>query len=80
MRIPRDIGGRALAKTLGRYGYQITRRTGSHIRLTTMTESEHHITIPAHETLRIGTLSAILSEVAGHLKRDKSELTQELFG
>ncbi len=34
MRIPRDIGGEELAKLLKKYGYQVIRRAGSHIRLT----------------------------------------------
>jgi len=80
MRLPRDIGGAELAKLLGQYGYQVTRQTGSHLRLTTQSGGEHHITIPAHSPLRVGTLNAILLEVAQHLKREKSELIQELWG
>jgi hypothetical protein len=30
------------------------------IRLTTTTPREHHITIPRHDALRVGTLAAIL--------------------
>lgn len=37
MRIPRDVGGDDLAKLLTRYGYEVTRQTGSHLRLTTTT-------------------------------------------
>lgn len=58
MKLPRDIGGQELAKLLGKYGYSVTRQTGSHIRLTTLENGEHHITIPAHPVLRIGTLNA----------------------
>ena len=64
MRLPRDVGGEELAGLLRRYGYEITRQTGSHLRLTTMQEGEHHVTIPRHGSLRVGTLSAILSNVA----------------
>jgi predicted RNA binding protein YcfA (HicA-like mRNA interferase family) len=80
MKLPRDIGGLELAKVLGRYGYQVTRQSGSHLRLTTQTPSEHHLTIPAHAALRLGTLNAIMSEVADHVSREKSELIQELWG
>ena len=80
MKLPRAIGGVALANVLARYGYQITRQTGSHLRLTTQQGGEHHLTIPAHDALRVGTLSAILGEVAQHLNRDKSDLIQELWG
>ncbi len=80
MKLPRDTGGRQLAKLLERYGYQVTWQTGSHLRLTTSRGGEHHITIPAHEALRVGTLSAILQEVAVHLNRDRTALIQELWG
>lgn len=42
MRLPRDISGQNLAKALGRLGYTQSRRTGSHMRLTTQIEGEHH--------------------------------------
>ena len=80
MKLPRDISGTELAKALGRYGYTVTRQTGSHLRLTTQTGGEHHITIPSHLHLRIGTLNAILVEAAQHLRKDKSELILEIWG
>jgi len=80
MKLPRDIGGQELAKLLGKYGYTVTRQTGSHIRLTTLENGEHHVTIPAHPELRIGTLNAILTDVAFHLDLDRNQLIQELFG
>ena len=80
MKLPRDISGTELVDLLTRYGYSVTRQTGSHLRLTTKIGGEHHLTIPAHSALRVGTLSAILSEVAQHLKQDKSDLIRELWG
>jgi predicted RNA binding protein YcfA (HicA-like mRNA interferase family) len=62
MRLPRDLSGRDLAKALNKLGYQITRPTGSHMRLTTDRKGEHHITIPDHDPLRVGTLGAIVGE------------------
>ena len=59
MKLPRNIGGKELASALARYGYQATRQTGSHLRLTTQLHGEHHLTIPAHPALRVGTLSLI---------------------
>jgi predicted RNA binding protein YcfA (HicA-like mRNA interferase family) len=79
MKLPRDVGGEELAILLRRYGYQITRQTGSHIRLTTQQAGEHHITIPRHKSLRVGTLSSILKEVAVHLGMERGELTESLF-
>jgi hypothetical protein len=37
------------------------------MRLTTHEGGEHHVTIPDHRQLRVGTLAAILGEVAAHL-------------
>lgn len=48
MKIPRDINAINLIKALKILGYEVTRQTGSHIRLTTTQEGEHHITIPNH--------------------------------
>lgn len=79
MRIPRDISGNDLVKLLKPYGYVITRQSGSHMRLTTQLNGEHHITVPAHDPLKIGTLSAILSDVAAHFNKTKEELSKELF-
>jgi len=48
-------------QTLRQYGYVVTRQTGSHIRLkSTLRGADHHITIPAHPTLKLGTLNAII--------------------
>ena len=80
MKIPRDTGGEELAKLRKRYGYQITRQTGSHIRLTSNLKGEHHITIPRHKALKVGTLNSILSDLAKYLEIDKQVLTDELFG
>ena len=49
MKIPRDISGHELAKALKKLDYEITNRTGSHIRLTTKLNGEHHITVPDHD-------------------------------
>ena len=79
MKIPRDLSGSDLVKLLKEYGYEPTRQTGSHIRLTTQQKGEHHITIPNHSPIKIGTLSAILSDVAEHLGLTKEEVMKELF-
>lgn len=80
MRLPRDVSGQELARRLARLGYQITRQTGSHIRLTRRANVEHHITIPMHENLKIGTLNNVLKDVAEHLKVSKGELLRDLWG
>lgn len=77
MKLPREISGDELAKLLQKYGCEMTRQAGSHVRLTTVLCGQHHITIPAHQYLKVGTLSSILSDIAIHLKRDKSDLIKE---
>lgn len=79
MKLPRELSGEELAKLLKKYNYQITRQTGSHMRLTTSMQGEHHITIPAHKSLKIGTLSGILNDIAEHFKIDKNDLIKKLF-
>jgi predicted RNA binding protein YcfA (HicA-like mRNA interferase family) len=80
MKLPRDLTGAQLAKALVRAGYSATRQTGSHLRLTTASPSEHHITIPLHDPLRVGTLAAILADVAAHQEISRDELLNRLFG
>lgn len=80
MKIPRDLTGGELIKKLKKVGYLTSRQSGSHIRLTTNLNGEHHITIPNHNPLKIGTLSGILNEVALHLKITRDELLHQLFG
>ena len=79
MKLPRDLSGVELARALERIGYRVTRQTGSHLRLSTDSPSQHHITIPAHDPLKVGTLASILADVAAHLKLDREELVRRLF-
>ncbi len=79
MKLPRDLSGHDLAKALHRLGYQLDHQTGSHMRLTTQRGGEHHVTVPSHEPLKVGTLAAILRSVGEHLAMDRDELLQELF-
>ena len=80
MRLPRDLSGSDLAQSLRKLGYSITRPTGSHLRRTTHEHGEQHLTIPQHTPLRIGTLSAILADVATHFEINREQLLDKLFG
>jgi predicted RNA binding protein YcfA (HicA-like mRNA interferase family) len=79
-RLPRDVTGEQLARALAKVGYQVTRQSGSHIRLTTDGDTQHHVTVPRHDPLRVGTLAAILQDVAEHLGASRDDLLQRLFG
>ncbi len=78
MKLPRDITGNDLAKALVKLGYHVTRQTGSHVRLSTVENGEYHITIPAHNPLKVGTLAAILNDIESHHKLTRDELLKRL--
>ncbi|MDO8691323.1 MAG: type II toxin-antitoxin system HicA family toxin [Dehalococcoidia bacterium] len=81
MRLPRDVSGSRLSSLVRRYGYEVTRQTGSHMRLTsTARGSQHHITVPAHKELTVGTLNAILTDIASYLEMDCQDLVEGIFG
>lgn len=80
MKLPRDISGNELAALLQKFGYKITRQSGSHLRLTRIAEEEHHITIPIHKNLKVGTLNNILKDVAERLGKTKEELMKDIWG
>ena len=78
MKLPRDLAGSELAKRLSQLGYQVSRQTVSHMRLTTQHGGEHHITIPAHDPLKLGTLNAILREVERHHGLSRAHLLERI--
>jgi len=49
------------------------------MRLTTETRGEHHVTIPRHRPLRVGTLNAVLTDVSAHTGLSRDELLALLF-
>ena len=67
MKLPRNLNGRTLAKSLCQdWDYIQVHQTGSHIILDTEIPSHQRIAIPDHKNLRIGTLHNILKSVATH--------------
>jgi predicted RNA binding protein YcfA (HicA-like mRNA interferase family) len=80
VKVPRDLCGADLVKALGIFGYVGVRQTGSHIRLRSMyTGTEHLITIPNHNPIKLGTIQGILGDVAQYLKMTKQKLIERLF-
>ena len=51
---------------------------GSHLRLTRTAQGTHHITIPQHKALRMGTLNVVLGEIASHRGISKAELLDQI--
>ena len=40
---------------------------------------EHHVSVPRHNPIKVGTLNQILGDVAGYLGVDRDWLVMELF-
>lgn len=78
MKLPRDLTGAELVKSLSKLGYRATRQTGSHVRLTIRTAKENHLTVPMTKAIPVGTLSAILKEAANHLEIDFEDLVNRI--
>ena len=79
MKTPRDITVNDLIKALKLFGYEVFRQKGSHIRIRTELNGEHNETIPNHKPIKIGTLNAILNNIAEHFDMTKEELIEQIF-
>lgn len=79
--LPRDISGDELIRLLRRrYGYRAVRQRGSHVRLVTHIKGvEHHVSVPRHNPLKVGTLHSVLSRVTAYLEISQDALRRELF-
>ena len=79
MKIPRNISGDSLIKTLCKYwGYQQIHQVGSHFILETDLPSHQRMSIPSHKSLRIGTINSILRVVANHKGVSKNKIIETL--
>ena len=78
MKLPRNVGGSSLLAALRRLGYEAGRQRGSHVRITTQVNGEHHEVIPLHNPIRVKTLSSILKSIARHHEKSIEELLNEL--
>lgn len=79
MKLPRSLRGEDLAQHLCRHWeYKKLHQVGSHIILQTEQPVSHRIAVPAHNPLKIGTLNAILSDVAAHKGVRKDDVLKGL--
>lgn len=78
MKLPRDVDGPQLVKALRVLGYEVTRQKGSHIRITTTLDGEHHEAVPAHSPIKTGTLAGILKSLAQHHRLTVEELLRRI--
>ncbi|MGD1157492.1 MAG: type II toxin-antitoxin system HicA family toxin [Terriglobia bacterium] len=79
MKTPRDLSGHDLVQALCRnWGYRIIHQEGGHVVIETEEPSHQRLAVPAHKTLRIGTLNAILRAVAKHKGVERQAILQSL--
>lgn len=78
MKLPRDVSGNDLVAALRVFDYQVAHQTGSHIQLMTTRDGVHHVTVPQHRVLRVGTLRSILRQLMDHHNLDRDELLELL--
>lgn len=78
MKLPRDIAGQDLVRGFGRVGYEVARQKGDYVYMTTQVGGEHHVSMPLHKPVKTGTLAALLTAVAGHLRLDRAELLRRM--
>ena len=78
MKLPRNVSGAVLQRSLRRLGYEAVRQRGSHVRVTTQCHGEHHEVIPLHNPIKAKTLSSILKSIARHHGMSIGELLDEL--
>lgn len=79
MRLPRDMDAPELINALCRIGYSVVRQTGSHIRLRSETPQPYSLTVPNHSPLKLGTLAAIILDVASHQGMTRDEVVAMLL-
>ncbi len=78
-KVPRDVSGKQLIRILSKYGYEVIRQNGSHIRVSISNKDGiHNTTIPNHDSLRLGTLISIINDVSDYLGIDKQEIISKL--
>jgi predicted RNA binding protein YcfA (HicA-like mRNA interferase family) len=79
MKLPRDLESKALVQSLCQHwGYVQVHQTGSHIIPDTELPSHQRIAIPAHKSLRVGTLHNILRSAANHKGIARQEILNKL--
>lgn len=79
MKSPRSLSAKELIKLLKIYGYEVSSQKGSHIKITTQQKGKHHLAIPNHNPMKIGTLNSILRQVAEHFEKSKEDVLKEIF-
>lgn len=78
MKLPRGVTGEEVVKLLQRFGYEVVRQRGSHVRLQHAGPPKHNVSVPLHAPLKTGTLHSILTDVGRALSIPLDQLTGQL--
>ena len=66
MKLPRDLSGAEVVKSLHRLGFTVVRQKGSHAQLV---KGNTRITVPMHGFVTVGTLQNILRQAGVSLEK-----------
>jgi predicted RNA binding protein YcfA (HicA-like mRNA interferase family) len=77
--LPRGLSGRQLMRLAEQLGYRYDRSSGSHVIYVLQRNGLHHICIPDHKEISLGTLNDLLNDMARQLGLSKAELIAKLF-
>ncbi len=78
MKLPRDLSGANLIRALMRLGYEQTRQTGSHVRMTISVPRQAHLTVPLTRAIPAGTLAALIKNVAIQLETTVDDILSKI--
>ncbi|HEY5297141.1 MAG TPA: type II toxin-antitoxin system HicA family toxin [Verrucomicrobiae bacterium] len=79
MKIPRDLSGAQLVKVLCRdWNYRVVHQEGSHIILQTDVPTHQRLSVPNHNSLRVGTLNSIVRAISSHKGVERLQLLEAL--
>ena len=80
MKLPRNLSGQQLAAGLCRHwDYRQVHQIGSHIILETEIPGHQRLAIPAHKSLKLGTLGSILRAVTTHKGVSRETILRSLL-
>lgn len=77
-KLPRSLNGSTLIRGLRRVGYVEIRTVGDHVQMQSRANGTHQTTVPLHNPIKVGTLSAIISGVCRHLGINRDELFRRM--
>jgi len=72
------LSGADLIGALRRLGFNQTRQTGSHVRMTISAPRQAHLTVPLTKAIPAGTLAALVKDAATHLETTVDDILSKI--